>query len=392
MLAELTSDALNETLYPALLAGLSASVTANERGLRIGISGFNQKQALMLSKVIDGLKRRSFDSERFDNLKEAKFRALRNYSKQQAFRLVAADLQQSVRGGVYSANEQLAVIDQLTLDSVQVFADDFFAALKIEALIFGNYPNNQARQIGRLLADSFLSEAVIARQQQVDMPTRDIAKLDRGVLALNRESAYDDSAIMLYVQGDQLTKSQRIAFGLTGQILNAQFYSKLRTEKQLGYVVASGAYPIYDIPGMYFLIQSPVAGPQILLNEIQQFLFNKRDGLSAMTEEEFNRQKKSLMNKLLEEPKNLGAQSAQYWADIIDHYPEFDQRDQLINALESTSFEQWKQVFSEYIASDDWRALIVFANGKFKDQSIAESIDLNAVDLFDSRREIYNFK
>lgn len=392
MLAELTSDALNETLYPALLAGLNASVRSSGRGLNIAISGFNQKQALMLEKVIESLQDRQFDEERFANLKESKLRALRNYSKQQAFRLVAADLQQALRREQFTADQQLAVMDQLTLASVESFADNFFSALEIDALIFGNYPQRQARQVAKLLTTSFLTDEVVTRQRQVEMPETGVAKIQPGVLALERETAYQDAAIMVYVQGDELSKSQRITFGLTGQIINAKFYSTLRTEKQLGYVVASGAYPIYDIPGMYFLIQSPVAGPDTLLTEIRQFLMDKRSGLSTMSEDEFDRQKKSLMNKLLEQPKNLSAQSAQFWGDIVDNYSDFDQREQLIKALEETSFSQWKEAFSKYIANDDWRALIVYANGQYKDQSIDNSVSLDSVDLFSPDRQIYNFK
>ena len=44
------SDQLNEDLYPAIMAGLNYRISANEQGISVLISGYSQKQEILLQK------------------------------------------------------------------------------------------------------------------------------------------------------------------------------------------------------------------------------------------------------------------------------------------------------------------------------------------------------
>src|SRR5690606_36787930 len=83
---------------------------------------------------------------------------------------------------------------------------------------------------------------------------------------------HDDASLLWYRQAADTDKSTRAALGVSAQLLNADFYTRLRTEQQLGYIVMSSPYPARDVPGLVFLVQSPVAGPAKLAAAYREFL------------------------------------------------------------------------------------------------------------------------
>ena len=127
---------------------------------------------------------------------------------------------------------------------------------------------------------------------------------------------YSDVSRVLYIQASGSQKLRRAAMAGTSQLLKADFYTRLRTEKQLGYIVSSGAYPLIDVPGLFFLIQSPVAGPAVLHSELEGFLSQKMDQLAGITHSDFLALKAPVIPRLRESPHNQGEPPARYWQDI----------------------------------------------------------------------------
>ena len=83
---------------------------------------------------------------------------------------------------------------------------------------------------------------------------------------------HDDAALFLYVQaeGDDLTDRAKIY--LLHHLISPGFFSSLRTDQQLGYVVAAVNSTIKRKGGLGFIIQSPVAGPSYLRSRITDYL------------------------------------------------------------------------------------------------------------------------
>ena len=190
--------------------------------------------------------------------------------------------------------------------------------MSVQVLIYGNYSRQQARQLGATLevAGDTINTGV------------SILALPPSEFSYQVSSPYSDSVIAFYIQASGLDKSTRAAMGVTSQFLGADFFNYLRTEKQLGYVVTSGAYPVRDVPGIFFLVQSPVAGVQSLQKEINTFIQSRADSLDEMTEADFEMHRSVLVQKLSEKPKNMAEQAARYWSDLQQGYGDFDSRQQ----------------------------------------------------------------
>ena len=239
-------------------------------------------------------------------------------------------------------------------------------------LVNGNYLQQDARRYAASVKDALF--ATSASPAAIE-----IAKLPQKVFSHQLASQYSDASLMLYIQAKDTDKLRRAAMGVTAQMLRADFYSSLRTEKQLGYIVFSGAYPLMDVPGLYFLVQSPVAGPEKLEQEINQFIRQRFEALTDITEQDFNQQRNAVLSKLAEQPQNLDQQTQRYWSDIGQNYHQFDFRQQLIDAVQSLTYQQWQQFFVEDLIENN-RRLTIYTVGQFANQAklSGESLDNSA--------------
>ncbi len=78
LLSALVRDQLNEFAYPAQLAGLDFSLRPNTRGLDIEIFGYSSRQNLLLTRIVEALRKGRFEQDRFDELKRSLERRWRN--------------------------------------------------------------------------------------------------------------------------------------------------------------------------------------------------------------------------------------------------------------------------------------------------------------------------
>ncbi|KAK8768738.1 hypothetical protein V5799_014797, partial [Amblyomma americanum] len=73
MFVRLFTDALNEYTYAAMQAGLSYSLDNTIYGIVLSIRGYNDKQHVLLAKIMDKMTNFVVDQQRFDILREAEY-------------------------------------------------------------------------------------------------------------------------------------------------------------------------------------------------------------------------------------------------------------------------------------------------------------------------------
>src|SRR5690606_13717128 len=141
----------------------------------------------------------------------------------------------------------------------------------------------------------------------------------------------------------------RATLTLLSSIMNAPFYDSLRTEQQLGYIVNTSTLPIFDISGLVFYIQSPVANPLLLEERIQAFLHDYAAVLDAMTEFAFDGAKQGVLTNLRQPPRRLEALSGRYWSDILIQEYERDSTLAMADAIESLTVEDLRRYYHAYV-------------------------------------------
>lgn len=355
-------DELNAFTYPAQLAGLDYSLSAQWDGLSLEIRGFDDKQGMLLDSIASRLANPEWDEVRFQRVKMDYIRDLENNQHNEPYRYLSQELSQSLRRYRWSATDRLAAANRLGLKEVKAYSRELMSATQIYVQAHGNYSEADTREFANITADFLLGDRL------PDAQPEQVRRIPEGDFGKHFKTEHADAALVWYVQAPDPGHRARIVMGIAGQMLGADFFHKLRTEKQLGYVVSAGAYPVREVPGLYFMVQSPVADTAKLQKEFTGFLSDWLD--NGLEEASFEQHKQALRAKLMESPRNLWAAGDQFWQDLMNGYTRFDSREQLVSVLDDMGFDAWKDDLREALATDNKRSLWLQMGGRWGQQAL----------------------
>lgn len=343
MFVDVVRDQLNAKLYPATEAGLSFSLSVDDQGLAIVVGGYSDKQSVLLADIVGALQSPEWDEVRFEQLKQARLRKLSNFQREYPFRQVMSGMY-SMLTGRWTPVQKSQALRQVSLAQVRDHAQGMLAELELAMMVSGNHTEQGAEAIVNQLSS-------VLKHKVVNNPSS-IARIDQGALDAQIPIDHDDAVVVLYIQAANDSLEQRATFSLLGEMLSAPFYNSLRTEKQLGYVTAAFTSHLGPVPGMTMLVQSPVADEAQLRDEYQQFLSDYAETASAMTEDDLQRYKTSILGRLEESPKNLSELNGRYIESLGLGYMDFDFRQQLAEVIRGVTVAQLQQAYKEMVTGE----------------------------------------
>jgi len=357
--AATVADRLNPKLYPALLAGFNARLGASRRGLQLAVDGFSDKQIDLLEMMLAEIQQQPIDGQRFVDIKQELMRSWQNRKLQPPYQYISEKLRNALYTPSWSDDDKLAAAADLSLEDLEQYRRAFLGKLRIDVLAYGNITAEQSAGL-KSLVEPLLSRVDGA----VVLPGVDVVALPasaRWRYPLTLE--HSDAAIAYYVQGASDDNQQRVLMGLTGQIIRTPYYHSLRTEQQFGYVVYAATTVLERMPGLTFIVQSPVADAATLLAASNKLLQEFDQTAQAMTEAEFEQHKEALKSMINRPHKNLAHEAGFFWEQILQHYPDFDRREQLSLALDKIELEPWRRFYRDNFLPLPARSLIVTQAG-----------------------------
>lgn len=332
--AELVKDQLNETLYDAVLAGLRAKIYAHNRGISVRISGYNNKQQQLLAQIATALQQPQFDQASFARIKERYIQQLENARQDKPYNQTIGEVYTLLMQD-WSNDKKLAALENINLANLQQFVPQLLAQPQLRMLAHGNLTAADATALASTVTARFTPKSQIAYTQ--DMP---VVLLDKDQqLTQTLPVKHNDSAISIYFQGNNSTLKTRAEYALLSEIIASPFYSRLRTEKQLGYVVFETALPMRKAPGLAFVVQSPNADPIQLEQHIDQFIQEMKPSLQNMSSAQLEQYKRSVLSRINRKETSLTERSNRYWQEIDRDENRFDSREQLSQAVAALSLD-----------------------------------------------------
>jgi len=179
------------------------------------------------------------------------------------------------------------------------------------------------------------------------------------------EVDHNDASMVLYVQDEQSSFESRARSSLLTHLVAPSFFSSLRTEQQLGYVVSAVNTQLRDRGGISFVIQSPVVGPDTLRDRALAFMTAQEGVLSEMSDEEFDANKGGLIAKLTQKDKNLSQRSNRYWGNLDQGVTTFDSNMQLAKAVSDLSKGDMQAFLNAVNGKLGNQYMMVYSEGKF---------------------------
>ncbi|NRQ01014.1 insulinase family protein [Marinobacterium sp. xm-d-530] len=333
LLTDMINEQLNEALYDAALAGLNAELYPHLRGLSIKVSGYNQRLDRLLETLLRPLRMPLQDEALFARLKQSLKEDLANSLKEKPYNRTFALLYQELLNS-WSSEEKLAVIDSMTLADLSKQRESLLAEGQLKLFIHGNISREQAKLISSTV------HSALSEMKSVKVSPIKAKSLAEGETTKSISVAHTDSALLLYLQADSDTAQARVETALINELLSTPFYTQLRTEQQLGYVVFSNLLPIGETPGVGLTVQSPTADSQALKQAYSDFLSGWRAGLAAELEQNIEQYRASLRSRIASPSKRLADETERLWREIDRDNLNFDTREQLLTALDNLTSEQ----------------------------------------------------
>jgi insulysin len=366
IMVALLKDSLNEFSYPAYLAGLHYELYNHIRGITIKISGYNDKQSILLNKILLTLKHKKFTSERFTIIKERLHRKLLNAKDKKPYNQAIAEVQRSILSPSWNEQERLEVLATQNLRDLESFRLSFFETIDTAILSSGNISRASALNIGNQFESIVLSGA---KTQTVERST--VSNLD-GKQAWYKDIIvkHPDTGFVYYIQGNEKSFKEQAMFLLLSQIISTDYYAQIRTDKQLGYIVFATNFNLFEVPGLAFIVQSPNSDGETLLKETELFLQNQTLKLQNITPEKMAKFQSAVVTGLLKQDNTLYQRSNKSWQEIDKKNFNFNTNDQLANFVNSITKEELLSYFSTLIEIKG-NALLVYTKNKETEVSAA---------------------
>ena len=112
--------------------------------------------------------------------------------------------------------------------------------------------------------------------------------------------------------------------------------------------IFSGTRRSCGTQGVRVIIQSD-REPKYLDARIEKFMLSMRDFIKDMDEEEFETNKKGLIDKRLEKPKKLSSRAGRYWNEIVCQQYNFNRDEIETEAMKEIKKEDILDFFDTYI-------------------------------------------
>ncbi|MEO1079789.1 MAG: insulinase family protein [Pseudomonadota bacterium] len=350
----MVTDALNEYTYPALLAGVGFRYYRHKQGLGLRISGYDDKQLRLLEDLLDGIAEASFDANRFARVRREMVLELENTVARRPSSQLLDRVREGISSGAYSDEALIAALEAMNIERLATYRDDFWKTARVEALLFGNHSAADADAVAKLLTnvmDDGDGDPALAPEVLKLKPGQDVQ--------LEVDIEHNDAVVAWYLQGSGQSWEDRAAVALIAQSIESDFFQKLRTEQQLGYIVSSFSWPQYDLPGLMLLIQSPSHSSADVHSAMDEFL---AETIDEITPEQYARHQQALINDLLKPHDNLLERAEFYWQSIASREFAFDRPERLAQAVRETGYEDWKSYYQRVLL-DERRSMLSVSPG-----------------------------
>ena len=352
MTCALVKDALNEYAYSAEVAGLSYQVYNTVQGLQLYFLGYNDKMYLLAGKVAETLANLKIDAKRFDIIRDKVRLDKKNFEMEQPYNWSLYNTTHSLRTPRWHNSDKVKMLDTIEIDELTDFVKMLLNRLFIQAVVHGNVTEEEALALVTafekpLNADVLMPAERFLLQRIIKLPSD-------GSSFIYSEAARDpdnvNSAIEVYFQIGQRTHEADARLGLLASIMSEPCFDHLRTKEQLGYIVFSGKITDDGILGLRIIVQSAKCNPQGLDDHIETFLTAFRTKLGKMSDEDFKKQRDSLIISYLKKPKSMIDETFKYVNELESKTYVFDRKWKVAAELDRLSLHDIVSFFDYYIS------------------------------------------
>ena len=316
----MVKDALNEFAYAAEIAGLSYSIVSALQLIEVTVGGFHDKSDVLMKKILDTLFDMSvlrtsvLTDDIFSRCKEKLLRKLDNWKHEQPYLQAIYNSSCLLNVPFWSKQEHVSALTSLTLAHLTASVQHLIKVSKVDMLAVGNWQPKDALRLSEVVSSCVEPHRMTAGSGESRVvclvPSEEVWCVAKGESADEPNSAVE-ILFQIGQEVDQIAELEVLA-----HIASEPFFNRLRTDKQLGYIVHCGIRSDQDVYSLRFIVQSTMATPAMIDNYVEEFLLELEVLLLEMEEEEFEANVNALLANMLQKDKTIYREATR-WAKQI---------------------------------------------------------------------------
>ena len=341
LLAGWLNDSLNESLYPAWLAGHSVNAYAHSRGMTLAFSGWRDGQTPLIDQTLSQLASAPISANAFERVKFQLQRGWRNAPESSLTRQAQRALGEALLRPQWSSDELLAASQRLNIQHLEDFRRRFLDALHVDVMAVGNLTAEQAQQQAERVRGKLRPRLTVDAIGDLTP-----LQVSVGASVLRPNSTRDESLVLRYLQGNEASLRQQAAVSVLAQWLETPFYQRLRTEEQLGYIVNAGYSPLLEAPGLAMLVQSPETPSAMIADHMDNFRSDIDERLSQLQDDALTPYRQAVHERLTARDTRLEALANRHWQATALEEITFNRRQERAELALDVTVEELQKVWS----------------------------------------------
>lgn len=328
-------EGLLEYAYDAQTAGLSYNLSLNEGVISLSLGGFNDKLPVLLDAVTEKMRTMVEVPEvLFSIVADSYGIGIKNQAfRSQPYMQCSMRFNElTTKGIAFPAYRKCEIFKSLKREDLNNMASKLFAKTHVEVLSNGNLQPEEVQALAAALVNGLQLKAPLSV-----LPERAEATLPQGTTLWSLPNTDEDSpnhAVFLRYQLPDSVETD-IFCNLLSAVLSSKFFDQLRTQQQLGYIVAMQNGRSNKFCYFLAVVQTEFP-PAYARGQINQFLDEQFKFLdSELQVEEFETCRQGVLSELTVKPKNLGEEMARFSGPFSSRSYDFDRRDRSLAFIDS---------------------------------------------------------
>ncbi|MEX0324639.1 MAG: insulinase family protein [Puniceicoccaceae bacterium] len=376
------NEYVNEIGYDALMAELVYMVRADAEGVSVAAFGYTESANKLLPYLTSALKGFSIEEARFEAIKQRMIRGWNNAEFDAAARYIRYFTSSATYRDYFLPGAKADAAESVSLADIYAFRDQLFENGNVEALVYGNVSAPEAESMARQFQESLSLQpvdSVYANKVLAQDPGNSLVFKD--VVPTNNSAYRRD-----YIAG-MATPQNRVAAAVLGNLINAPYYSEMRTRQQLGYVVWSFTFNIEDMMRIGFIIQSGDYDPVELDGRSDALIATFPGLLREMPEEAFLQAKSAVRSEIEKKDKTIMEKSARFFRLAYDHGANWNRRQESLDALEALTMEDVVAFLEAAIDPETSQSQLILLFARQEEELAGETEAVDDLDTWKAKQE-----
>jgi len=350
-------------------ASLGLNIAVGATGSQfINISGYTTKHEELLAQMFSGFANLTISEKDFIDALDRYKKAKSNLKKAIPIRQAFAHTSRLLSNAQWTDAELIAAADKISVKDVANYQKAIKANLLIRIYAFGNYNEEMIKHIAQTAQAHLPGNRMPSERRVAQYIT---PKIGKNVSFRDRvEQA--DSALVDVSFSDKKSDDEKAQLVVLNAIFGNAFFSQLRTNEQLGYVVGSSTIMADEYSGFAFYVQSTNTDLVGIKSRMDRFRTEFFAQLKDVDPAQIEQIKKSETATVLQKPTDFYKEANRYSGDFWSAHFNFDGRDRYLAALARVNKENIVALYQKMLLDNKSMNLVVQLQGaNFKGKPFA---------------------